>query len=71
MKAPSYELAKHLAKILNQYITLKNYYSVSNSTSFVNDLTELKIHDNHKLIFFDVKDLYVNIPIDETLASIK
>ena len=66
MKALSYKLVKHLAKILNQYITLKNYYNVINSTSLANDLTKLKIHENHKLITFDVKDLYINIPIDET-----
>ena len=71
MKALSHELAKHLAKILNQYITLNNYYNVINSTSLAIDLTKLKIHDKHKLITFDVKGLYVNIPIDETLAIIK
>jgi hypothetical protein len=71
MKAPSYELAKHLAKILNRYITLNNYYNVINLTSLANDLTKLQIHDNHTLITFDVKDLYVNIPIDETLVTIK
>jgi hypothetical protein len=31
--APAYKLAKHLAKILNQYILLNNYYNVSNSTN--------------------------------------
>jgi hypothetical protein len=70
MKAPSYKLVKHLAKILNQYITL-SYCNVINSTSLVSDLTKLKIHENHKLVTFDVKDLYVNIPIDETLTIIK
>jgi hypothetical protein len=71
MKALSYKLVKHLAKILNQYITLNNYYNIINSTSLANDLTKLKIYENHKLITFDVKDLYVNIPIDETLTIIK
>jgi len=70
MKAPSYKLAKHLAKIRTQYITL-NIYNVINSTNLANDLTVLKILENHKLITFDVKDLYVNIPIDETLTIIK
>ena len=28
--APSYKLAKHLAKILNQYATLNNHYNVVN-----------------------------------------
>jgi hypothetical protein len=71
MKAKSYKLVKHLAKILNQYITLNSYYNVINLTGLASDLTKLKIHENHKLITFDVKDLYINIPMDETLTFIK
>ena len=29
------------------------------------------IHDNYRMITFNIKDLYVNIPIDETLNTIK
>lgn len=68
--APSYKLAKHLTKILRQHITLNNHY-VINSTNLANDLTKLKVHKNHKMITFNTKDLYVNIPIDETLNIIK
>jgi len=57
MKAPSYKLGKHLVKLLNQYITRNNYCNVINSTSLASDLTKLKIHENHKLITFEVKDL--------------
>jgi hypothetical protein len=71
MKTPSYKLVKNLDKILKQYITLNNHYNIINSTNLVNDLTKLKIHENDILITFDVKDLYVNIPIDETLTIIK
>jgi len=67
--APSYKLAKYLTKILNQYITLNNHYVVINLTNLANDLT--KIHENHKTITFNTKDLYINIPIDETLNIIK
>jgi hypothetical protein len=44
MKAPSYKLVKHLAKILNQYITLNNYYNVINSTSLADTYTVLLLH---------------------------
>jgi len=37
--APSYNLAKHLTKILNQYITLNNNYNAINSTSLALDLS--------------------------------
>ena len=69
--APAYKLAKYLNKILNQHITLHSQYVVTNSTNLANDLTKLEIHDNHCLMTFDIKDLYVNIPVLETLNIIK
>jgi hypothetical protein len=69
--APAYKLAKHLTKILDQYITPHNRYAVTNSINLANDLRNLKIHENHRLITFNVKDLYVNIPITETLNIVK
>jgi hypothetical protein len=68
---PSYKLAKHLTKILNQHITLNNHNNVVNPTNLANDLTKLKVYGNHKMITFDIKDLYANIPIDETLNIVK
>jgi hypothetical protein len=69
--APAYKSAKHLADILNQYITLKNPYFIISSHNLANDLIKLKINDNHNMVTFDTKDLYVNIPIEETLNIIK
>jgi hypothetical protein len=65
--APAYKLAKHLTRILDQYITLHNRYTVTNPINLTNDVTNLKIHENHRLITFDIKDLCVNIPITEIL----
>jgi hypothetical protein len=69
--APAYKLAKHLTKMLNQYITLHNQYVVTNSTNLANDLTKLEIHENHNLITFNIKDLYINMPVTETLNVVK
>jgi hypothetical protein len=69
--ALAYKLAKHLTKTINQNIILNNHYNIINSTNFAQDFTKLKIHDNHRMITFNIKDLYVNIPIDETLNIIK
>ena len=69
--APAYKLAKYLNKILSQHITLHNQYVVTSSTNLANDLTRLEIHDNHCLMTFDIKNLYVNIPVSETLNIIK
>jgi hypothetical protein len=60
-----------LAKIVNQYITLNNHSNVTNSVNLANDLTKLEINENHRLITFDIEDLYVNIPIYETLDITK
>jgi hypothetical protein len=69
--APAYKLARHLTKILDQYISLNNYFNVTNSTNLANDLTKLEIDENHRMICFDIKDLYVSVPIDETLNIVK
>jgi hypothetical protein len=69
--APSYKLAKLLTKILGQHITLHNHFIVTNSINLANDLTKLEIQENHRLITFGIKDLYVNIPITETINIIK
>jgi len=41
------------------------------STALANDLTKLKIDENYRMITFDIKDLYVTIPIQETFRSAK
>jgi hypothetical protein len=69
--APSYKLAKHLTKTINQYLALNNSYIVTNSANLAHDLIKLKLHGNHRMITFDIKDLYVNIPIDETINLLK
>jgi len=69
--APAYKLARYLTKILDQHIPLNNYFNVTNSTNLANELTKLEIHENHKMVSFDIKDLYVNIPTDEILNIVK
>ena len=71
MNAPTYKIAKHLEGILNKHLTLNNHYNVNNSTNLVTDLTKLKLKQNHKLLTYDIKDLHVNIPTDETLTITK
>ena len=68
---PAYKLAKYITKILSQHITMYNQYVITNSINLANDLTKLELHENHNLITFDIKDLYVNIPVSETLNIVK
>jgi hypothetical protein len=50
---------------------LKYHSNVKDSITLDNDLTKLKIDKNHRMITFDIKDLYVNILITETSTITK
>jgi hypothetical protein len=69
--APTYKIAKLLLNKLHEHLHLKYHYIVKDSVSLANDLTKLKINEHHRMITFDIKDLYVNIPITETLVITK
>jgi hypothetical protein len=40
-----------------------------NSTQLANDRHNIKLAETYKLITFDIKDLYVNIPIQEVIQT--
>jgi len=63
--APANKMSKLLVNKLNN-LHLRNHNIVKDSTALAKDLTQLKIDKNHRMITFDIKDLYVNIPIQET-----
>ena len=65
--APSYKAAKKLNKILQQRLNLGNQYTIVNSVTLAQDLMKHNISNKHRLITMDIKDLYVNIPITETI----
>jgi hypothetical protein len=69
--APSYKIAKKLNTILNHNLYLDNQYTATNSNTMANVVTKLKITPNHRLLTLDIKDLYVNIPINETIKITK
>jgi hypothetical protein len=69
-KATTHRKAKNkLNNILNQ--EQKNQYNTQNSENFAHNITEHKINQHHRMITYDIKDLYVNIPIEEILAVTK
>jgi len=71
MKAPTYKIIEHLVTILNKHLTLNNHCTVDYSKNLATNLTHLKIKENHKLITYNIQDLYDNIPIKETLEIIQ
>jgi hypothetical protein len=58
-----------MANKLNDYLNLKYHYTTKDSTALANDLTKLKTDRNYRMITYDIKDLYVNIPIRRHSAS--
>jgi hypothetical protein len=70
-QALTYNVAKQLTKILDNFLTLNNHYDVTKSTDLASDLVKLYVNENHRLIIFNIHDLFVNIPIQETLQITK
>jgi hypothetical protein len=69
--APTYKLAKFFRKWLSETLQLSNTYTVYNSTQLAQELKKLELEDSHKLATFDMKVLYVNLPIQEILQITK
>jgi hypothetical protein len=69
--APTYKIAKFLNKWFTNTLQLQNTYVTYNSTQLAHDLTKLQVTEANRMVKFDIKDLYVNIPIDETINITK
>jgi hypothetical protein len=67
INAPTYKVARFMAKSLKDYLNLTNTYNTVNSHSLAQGISKLTINEHRKLVTYDIKDLYVNIPIDKTL----
>jgi len=67
MHAPAYKISKYLAKQLNGYLNLEYQFNTIDSSSLANELTKLKLDHNSRMVTFDIKGLYVNIPVGEKI----
>ena len=65
--SPSYKAAKKLNRILQPYLSLDNHCTIVNSSALAHELTKLSINKKHRLMTLDIKDMYVNIHITETI----
>jgi hypothetical protein len=61
--APSYKLAKFLNRLLTQLIPLPYIYALKNTSEMAHVLTTLYVDNQHRVATFDIKDLYVKLPI--------
>ena len=64
----SYQLAKHLAKLLSPLSTSE--YTVKSTSDFITHIKEQNIPNKFKLISFYVTLLFTNVPLDITIDVI-
>jgi hypothetical protein len=68
-QAPSYKIARFLNNRLKDYINLPGTYTTKTSHETAQELHNIHIRENHKIITLDIKDLYVNLPTKVSFKS--
>ena len=68
--APSYKLAKYLAKILQPKVEEAQSY-VKNSQHFLQIIKDIRVNREDILVSFDVASLFTNIPEEEAVKLIE
>ena len=63
-----YHLAKYLDTFIKPNINVK--HSVNSTSAFINELQEFQFSEGDRSVSFDVKSLYTNVPLDETIKLI-
>ena len=64
----TYHFSKYLGSLLSPLC--ESEYTVKNSKSFVKRVKLGKIPSNCKIVSFDVKSLFTNVPLDQTISII-
>ena len=70
MNAPAYKISKYLVNKLNEYLNLEHQFTMKNSINLAEDLMKLKVNGKYRMLTYDIKDLYVNIPTKHTISRI-
>ena len=65
--APSYKNAKLLNKKLQNLVKLPNTFITKNSHEGAQDVLNIQLHSNNRLISLDIKDLFTKLPIKNIL----
>ena len=68
VKTFNYNLAKYLVPFIVQ--VSKNEYTVENSHAFAEDVKKMKFEDNVFMASLDVKSLFTNVPVKETIEIV-
>jgi hypothetical protein len=67
IQAPSYKLARFIGRELSELIELPYTFSTMNSRQVTQEMATIQVNNSHKMITLDVKDLYVNLPMQDIL----
>jgi len=70
-QAPSYKIAKYINKKPHHLLNLPNTYNTKNSQEIAEELKNVKINENTKIITLDIKDLYVKLPLKGIIKATK
>ena len=68
--SPTYELAKHLAKVLGPLVGKTDSF-IKDSSHFVELIKDEKLEPKDIILSFDVVSLFTKIPLDEAIQVIK
>ena len=68
IKTPSYNMSKYLVPLISPMA--KNEFTVQDSFSFAKEIHNYKCNNSDILASFDIKSLYTNIPLIETINII-
>jgi hypothetical protein len=60
--APTYELAKHLPKILHKNLYLQYTHNIHNSIHLFAYLQSINVNKNARICSFDIRNMYIIIP---------
>ena len=64
----TYQTAKYLSNLLQPLA--KSEYTIESTKTFIETLRTKVVLDNHKLVSFDVKSLFTNVPLETTINII-
>ena len=64
----TYKTAKYLDTLVSPLTSSE--YNIKNSYEFVKSIKNTKIPNGYKMISFDVKNLFTNVPLDKTIKII-
>jgi len=69
IQASTYKMAKYIKKKMNHLLNPPNTYNTRNSQETVEELKSIKINENNRILTLDIKDFYVNLPLNGIIKA--